>query len=90
MPAWFDIMSFAWHVSPNGPEDEEGIEKSKAVIDKLIENEIKEGINSSRIILMGASQGGALALYTLLTTQHIYRLFGTSVLYIYRLEKPTL
>ena len=70
MPAWFDIMSLAWHVSPNGPEDEEGLEKSKALIDKLIENEIKEGINSSRIILGGVSQGGAMALYTTLTNQH--------------------
>ena len=70
MPAWFDIMSLAWHVSPNGPEDEEGLEKSKAIIDNLIETEIKEGINSSRIILWGVSQGGALALYTSLTTQH--------------------
>ena len=70
MPAWFDIMSLAWHVNPNGPEDEEGLEKSKAIIDNLIETEIKEGINSSRIILWGVSQGGALALYTSLTTQH--------------------
>ena len=67
MPAWFDISSLAWHVDPNGPEDEVGIENSSAVIDDLIENEIKEGINSSRIILGGSSQGGALALYTTLT-----------------------
>ena len=66
MPAWFDITSF----DPNVPEDEEGIERSKAVIDKLIEDQIKDGIKSSRIILGGFSQGGALALYTTLTSKH--------------------
>ena len=39
MPAWFDLKS----LDPSGPEDEKGIEKSKAVVDKLIEDEIKNG-----------------------------------------------
>lgn len=66
MPAWFDLKS----LDPSGPEDERGIEKSKAVIDKLIEDEIKNGIEPSRIVLGGFSQGGALALYTTLTNKH--------------------
>ena len=66
MPAWFDLKS----LDPNGPEDDKGIEKSKAVIDKLIEEEIKNGIEPSRIVLGGFSQGGALALYTTLTNKH--------------------
>ena len=66
MPAWFDLKS----LDPSGPEDEKGIEKSKAVVDKLIEDEIKNGIEPSRIVLGGFSQGGALALYTTLTNKH--------------------
>jgi len=66
MPAWFDLKS----LDPSGPEDEKGIEKSKAVVDKLIEDEIKNGIAPSRIVLGGFSQGGALALYTTLTNKH--------------------
>ena len=66
MPAWFDLKS----LDPSGPEDEKGIEKSKAVVDKLIEEEMKNGIEPSRIILGGFSQGGALAIYTTLTNKH--------------------
>lgn len=66
MPAWFDLKS----LDPSGPEDEKGIEKSKAVVDKLIEDEIKNGIEPSRIVLGGFSQGGALSLYTMLTNKH--------------------
>ena len=36
MPAWFDLMS----LDPNGVEDDKGIQKSKAIIVKLIEEEI--------------------------------------------------
>ena len=66
MPAWFDVKS----LGPNAPEDDKGIEKSKAIIDKLIEEEIKNGIEPSRIVLGGFAQGGALALYTTLTNKH--------------------
>ena len=66
MPAWFDLKS----LDPSGPEDEKGIDKSKAVVDKLVEDEIKNGIEPSRIVLGGFSQGGALALYSTLTNKH--------------------
>ncbi len=70
MPAWFDLFS----LDPNGQEDERGIEKSKANILKLIEEEINNGIEASRIVLGGFSQGGALAIYTGLTGK--YKLAG--------------
>lgn len=63
MPAWFDLFS----LDPTGQEDDRGIEKSKQIITNLIEQEINNGIDPSRIILGGFSQGGALALYTGLT-----------------------
>jgi len=66
MTAWFDLKS----LDPSGPEDERGIEKSKLVVDKLVEEEITNGIDPSRIILGGFSQGGALAIYTTLTNKH--------------------
>jgi hypothetical protein len=44
MPAWFDLMS----LDPNGAEDDKGIQKSTAVIVKLIEEEISNGIDPSR------------------------------------------
>merc|ERR1719510_788139 len=70
MPAWFDLYS----LDPTGQEDDRGIEKSKQIITNLIEQEINNGIDPSRIILGGFSQGGALALYTGLTGK--YKLAG--------------
>ena len=66
MPAWFDLMS----LDPSGPEDEKGIEKSKTNLTKIIDEEINNGIDPSRIVLGGFSQGGALSLYMGLTGKH--------------------
>ena len=66
MPAWFDLFS----LDPTGKEDDKGIEKSKQLITNLIEDEINNGIDPSRIMLGGFSQGGALSLYTGLTGKY--------------------
>uniref|UniRef100_A0A8C5DMV3 palmitoyl-protein hydrolase n=1 Tax=Gouania willdenowi TaxID=441366 RepID=A0A8C5DMV3_GOUWI len=66
MPAWFDLMG----LSPDSPEDEAGIKRAAESIKAIIEHEAKNGIPPHRIILGGFSQGGALALYTALTSQH--------------------
>ena len=60
MPAWYDIKS----AQINQLEDKEGIERSQQAVLALIENEIKRGIPSDKIILAGFSQGGAIALHT--------------------------
>ncbi|KAK6630838.1 hypothetical protein RUM43_013502 [Polyplax serrata] len=60
MPSWFDLKT----LDANGPEDEEGIRKATEGIHALINSEIEAGIDASRIILGGFSQGGALALYS--------------------------
>ena len=60
MPAWYDIKS----AQINQFEDKEGIERSQQAVLALIENEIKRGIPSDKIILAGFSQGGAIALHT--------------------------
>uniref|UniRef100_A0A671TV42 Acyl-protein thioesterase 1 n=1 Tax=Sparus aurata TaxID=8175 RepID=A0A671TV42_SPAAU len=65
MPSWFDIYG----LSPDANEDEAGIKRASENIKALIDQEVKNGIPSHRIILGGFSQGGALSLYTALTTQ---------------------
>ncbi|XP_062377490.1 acyl-protein thioesterase 1 [Sardina pilchardus] len=64
MPSWFDIVS----LSPDAAEDESGIKRAAENIKALIDQEVKNGIPSTRIVLGGFSQGGALSLYTALTT----------------------
>uniref|UniRef100_A0A8C6S471 palmitoyl-protein hydrolase n=1 Tax=Neogobius melanostomus TaxID=47308 RepID=A0A8C6S471_9GOBI len=65
MPAWFDLKG----LSPQTAEDEAGIKKAAESIRAIIEHEAKNGIPPHRIILGGFSQGGALSLYTALTSQ---------------------
>lgn len=63
MPSWFDLFS----LDINGKEDDAGIKKASALVHKMIQDEIKGGIEAKRIMLGGFSQGGALALYAALT-----------------------
>lgn len=65
MPSWFDIYG----LSAGAEEDEAGIKRASENIKAMIDQEVKNGIPSHRIILGGFSQGGALSLYTALTTQ---------------------
>jgi len=63
MPSWFDLKTLDIY----GPEDEQGIKKATDNVHSMINDEIKNGIPSNRIILGGFSQGGALALHSALT-----------------------
>uniref|UniRef100_A0A2I3H262 Acyl-protein thioesterase 1 n=1 Tax=Nomascus leucogenys TaxID=61853 RepID=A0A2I3H262_NOMLE len=74
MPSWFDIIG----LSPDSQEDESGIKQAAENIKALIDQEVKNGILSNRIILGEFSQGGALCLYTALTTQQ--KLVGVTAL----------
>lgn len=59
--------------------DEPGILRSRATFNKLISDEIEAGIPSNRIILGGFSQGGAMSLFTGVTTTHkLGGVFGLS------------
>jgi len=71
---WFDITG----LSPDSQEDEPGIKQAAENVKALIEQEVKNGIPSNRIVLGGFSQGGALSLYTALTTQQ--KLAGVTAL----------
>ena len=58
MRAWYDILGFA----QNAAEDAAGIRASAALAERYIAKEREAGIEASRIVLAGFSQGGAIAL----------------------------
>src|SRR6188768_269562 len=58
MRAWYDIAMSDVARLP----DEAGIRESQRLIDGLIDREKQRGIDPSRVVLAGFSQGGAIAL----------------------------
>lgn len=58
MPAWYDILSLS---STDRQVDQAGITQSMAQVHALIDREIARGIPADRIVLVGFSQGGAMA-----------------------------
>ena len=59
MPAWYDIAA----PDLTNRQDVNGIQKSALAIAALIDQEMKRGIPSNKIVLAGFSQGCAMALY---------------------------
>jgi phospholipase/carboxylesterase len=59
MRAWYDIKS----ISMESRADVEGVLESSEQVKQLIENEIANGIAASKIMLIGFSQGGVIALH---------------------------
>lgn len=60
-------------------QDEPGILKSRDYFNSLIKEEIDKGIDPSRIVLGGFSQGGAISLFTGITSPHkLGGIFGLS------------
>ncbi len=57
MPAWYDILS----MDIDREIDETQIVESAKQVTALIEREIERGVDASRIVLAGFSQGGAVA-----------------------------
>jgi phospholipase/carboxylesterase len=76
MRAWYDILRLG-----GGVEDEAGIRASEQLLVQLIQREGERGIDPSRIVLAGFSQGGAIALQT--TLRFPERLAGTLALSTY-------
>ena len=60
MPAWYDVLGFGEAFE----QDAEGIWQSMAALNKIIDHEIARGIPAENIMLVGFSQGGAMALIT--------------------------
>ncbi|KAK6086056.1 phospholipase/Carboxylesterase [Seiridium cupressi] len=70
MPGWYDIIALGG--SPDDlrrQQDEAGMLVSRAYLNGLIQAEIDNGIPEERIVLGGFSQGGAMSLFTGLTTK---------------------
>lgn len=59
MPAWYDIE----HMDIDRTIDVKGISQSADRIDAIVQEQIDAGIDPRRILLVGFSQGGAVALY---------------------------
>jgi len=66
MPAWYDILG----PDLQAQQDAKGLKKSEEALKALLLRLMAEGVSSKRIILIGFSQGGALALYTALRFDH--------------------
>ncbi|HEY5805464.1 MAG TPA: alpha/beta hydrolase [Lysobacter sp.] len=63
MRAWYDIVSFDFDALAAGKRaDEAGVAESVAQVEALIAREVARGIPPERIVLIGFSQGGAIAL----------------------------
>ena len=77
MRAWYDIAMNDISRLP----DEGGIRESQAAVERLIARERDRGMDSSRIVLAGFSQGGAIALQVGL--RHANRLGGIVALSTY-------
>ncbi|KAK0437232.1 Phospholipase/carboxylesterase/thioesterase [Armillaria borealis] len=65
MPAWYDITAF----QANAAEDEPGIKKSIESLSELMQADIDGGIDASRIVFGGFSQGASLSLFMGLTIE---------------------
>ena len=62
MRAWYDIVSF----DRDGPVDATGIHDSVAILNALIDREQQRGVEATRIVAAGFSQGGAIAVHAAL------------------------
>jgi phospholipase/carboxylesterase len=59
MRAWYDIVA----IQRGAHEDEAGIRESAAGVAALLRREAERGIPAHRVVLVGFSQGGAVALH---------------------------
>ena len=65
MRAWYNLFG----LNSSHPQDEAGIEITRAYIELLIAQENQRGITNNHIVLAGFSQGGAMALYIMARQQ---------------------
>jgi phospholipase/carboxylesterase len=63
MPAWFDILGF----SPDDPVDGAGIRASAQRLQQMIAEQVAQGVEAQRILLLGFSQGGVVVLHAALS-----------------------
>ncbi|KAJ5742699.1 uncharacterized protein N7511_011100 [Penicillium nucicola] len=82
MPGWYDITKLGRDLDFEesvANQDEPGILRSREYFNGLVKEEMDKGIKASRIILGGFSQGGAMSVFTGLTsTEKLGGVFGLS------------
>ena len=84
MPAWYDIRE----ANLSERADVPGVQRSQAQLTALMARENARGVDDSRIVLAGFSQGGAVALYTGL--RHPTRIAGIVALSTYLINASAL
>jgi len=85
MRAWYDVRALG---AAAGAEDRgEDVRRSAALIEALLAREEERGVPSSRIVLAGFSQGGAMALHV--GVRHRQTLRGIMVLSGYEVLSET-
>lgn len=67
MRGWYDITSIDFE---SREQDTVGIRESADAVAQLVNHEIERGVAAANIILAGFSQGGAIALYAGLLSEH--------------------
>lgn len=65
MPAWYDLYS----LTDRSKEDEAGLANASEILKDIIDSQIASGIAPGNIVVAGFSQGGAVALYSLVQAQ---------------------
>jgi phospholipase/carboxylesterase len=65
MRAWYDIVSF----DSTGRADAAGVRESTTMVEALIRRETERGIAVEKLIVAGFSQGGAIAINTVLNCE---------------------
>ncbi len=80
MRAWYDILS----MGDSREVNEAQLNRSKEQVDALIDREQQRGIAADRILLIGFSQGGAVAYQSALRSPH--PLAGLATLSTYRIK----
>ena len=84
MRAWYDILAF----DVDRDQDEEGIADSISQATALVRREQERGIDASRILMAGFSQGGAIAMQCAL--RYPEKLAGLVALSTYMLQEHRL
>jgi phospholipase/carboxylesterase len=84
MRAWYDIKS----MDMESRADVSGVIESSNLVKQLVENEIAKGIPANKIMLIGFSQGGVIALH--LGTRFEQSLAGIAALSTYMSEPKNL
>ncbi|KAG7346862.1 carboxylesterase [Nitzschia inconspicua] len=60
MPGWFDL--YDWPIAVGSQDDPEGLQRSVSMVQNAVKKLNEQGIPSSKIVVGGFSQGGAVSL----------------------------